>query len=57
MGCLCAKIVDKSTIDVLDYTPQDLPYEYLRPRGQMIVEIDQNFKVPILILDFNGWML
>ena len=33
MGCLCAKIVDKSTIDVLDYTPQDLQYEYLRPRG------------------------
>ena len=57
MGCLCAKIVDKSTIDVLDYTPQDLQYEYLRPRGQMIVEIDQNFKVPILILDFDGWML
>ena len=28
MGCLCSKIMDKSEIDVLDYTPKDSQYEY-----------------------------
>ena len=54
MGCLCSIIVNDSTnIDVLDYTPNDAGYEYLRPRGQIIVQIDEKFKVPVIILDFD----
>ena len=54
MGCLCSRIVNDSTnIDVLDYTPKDANYEYLRPRGQIIVQIDEKFKVPVVILDFD----
>ena len=30
-------------IDVLDYTPKDANYEYLRLRGQIIVQIDKKF--------------
>ena len=54
MGCLCSKIMDESATDVLDYTTQGSQYEYLRPRGQIIVQIDEKFKVPVLILDFEG---
>ena len=54
MGCLCSRIVnDPTNIDVLDYTPKDADYEYLRPRGQIIVQIDEKFKVPVIILDFD----
>ena len=53
MGCLFGKIMDKSAIDVLDYTPQGSQYDYLRPRGRIIVQIDEKFKVPVLILDFE----
>lgn len=57
MGCLCSKIIDKptidkSTIDILDFT-KGSGYEYLMPRGQIIVQIDEKFKVPVLILDFG----
>ena len=49
-----SRIVNDSTnIDVLDYTPKDANYEYLRPRGQIIVQIDEKFKVPVVILDFD----
>ena len=49
MGCLCSKIIDKpiidkSTIDILDFT-KGSGYEYLMPRGQIIVQIDEKFKV------------
>ena len=53
MGCLFGKIMDKSATDVLDYTPQGSQYDYLRPRGRIIVQIDEKFKVPVLILDFE----
>ena len=53
MGCLFSKIIDKSTIEVLDYTPQGSKYKYLRPRRQIIVQIDEKYKVPVLILDFD----
>ena len=54
MGSLCTKFVNNSAnIDVLDYTPKDDSYEYLRPRGQIIVQIDEKYKVPVVILDFN----
>ena len=44
MGCLCSRIVnDSMNIDVLDYTPKDANYEYLRLRGQIIVQIDKKF--------------
>ena len=54
MGCLCSRIVnDSKNIDVLDYTPKDGDYEYLRPRGQIFVQIDGNFTVPVVISDFD----
>ena len=45
--------MDKSEIDVLDYTPKDSQYEYYRPRGQKIVRTDEKYKVPVLILVFH----
>lgn len=49
--------MDKSETDiwtyVLDYTPKDSQYEYLRPRVQIIVQIDEKYKEPVLSLDFD----
>ena len=54
MGCLISKTVNNSgNIEVLDYSSQEENYEYLRPRGQIIVQIDEKFKVPVIILDFD----
>ena len=54
MGCLYSRFVnDLTNIDVLDYTPKDANYNYLKPRGQNIVQIDEKFKEPVLILDFD----
>ena len=50
MGCLYSRFVnDLTNIDVLDYTPKYANYNYLKPRGQNIVQIDKKFKVPVLI--------
>ena len=54
MGNLCSNIVNTSDIDVLDYTPKDDSYEHMRQRGQIIVQIDEKYKVRVLILDFDG---
>ena len=54
MGNLCTKIVNSSDIDVLDCTTKDDSYEYLMPRGQIIVQIDEKYNIPLLILDFDG---
>ena len=52
---LCTKTVNSSSdIDVLDCTPKDNSYEYLRLRDQTIVQIDEKYKIPVLILDFDG---
>ena len=56
LGNLCSNIVNISGIDVLDYTPKDDSYEYLRPRGQIIVQIDEKYKVRVLDLDFDGYV-
>ena len=54
MGCLCSRIVnDSRNIDVLKCTPKDANYEYLRLNGQIIVQIDEKFEVPVVILDFD----
>ena len=49
--------MDKSETDiwtyVLDYTHKDSQYEYLSPRVQIIVQIDEKYKVPVLSLDFD----
>lgn len=59
MGCLCSKIIDKptidkSTIDILDFT-KGSGYEYLMPRGQIIVQIDEKFKLADVILHFDEY--
>ena len=56
LGNLCSNIVNISGIDVLDYTPKDDSYEYLWPRGQIIVQIDEKYKVRVLDLDFDGYV-
>ena len=54
MGCLISKTVNNSAnIEVLDYSSQEENHEYLRPRGQIVVQIDEKFKVPVIILDFD----
>lgn len=53
MGCLSSNVIDKSAIDFLDYTPKDSEFEYFRPKGQIIVQIDEMFKVLVVILDFD----
>lgn len=56
MGCIFSKIVnDVLNIEVLDYTPPGAKYDYLRPRGTTIVEIDEKWKVPIFRFYFDGW--
>ena len=54
MECLCSRVLnDSKNIDVLDYNPKDASYKCVRPRGQIIVQIDERFKVPVVILDFD----
>ena len=54
MDNLRTKTVNSSSdIDVLDYTPKDDNYEYLRLRDEAIVQIDEKYKIPALILDFD----
>lgn len=55
IGCLFSKSIDKLTIDVLDYTPKGSEFEYLRPRGQIIVQIDEKFKLADVILHFDEY--
>lgn len=42
-------------IEVLDYTPPGTEYDYLRPRGTIMVERDKKWKVPIIRFDFDGF--
>ena len=51
---LCSNIVNSSDIDVLDYTIKDNSYKYWGQGGQIIVQIDDKFKVRVLILDSDG---
>ena len=54
MERLCSSVLnDSKNIDVLDYTPKDASYECVTPVGQIIVQIDEKFKVPVVILDFD----
>ena len=54
MGCLCSRILtDSKNIEVLDFTPKNENFEHLRPRGHIIIQIDEKYKVPVLILDFG----
>ena len=56
MSCILSSIVKNvSNIEVLDYTPPEPEYEYLRPRGTIIVEIDKKMKVLFIHLDFDRW--
>ena len=55
MGCIFSKIIDDvSNIEVLDFTPQGLEYNYLRPTGTITVEIDEKWKVAVIHFDFDG---
>lgn len=54
MGCCLRKLTNTSIIDILDYTPKDSDFEYLRPCGRIIVHIDEKFKVSVLPLDFDN---
>ena len=54
MGCLCSRILtDSKNIDISDFTPKHASFEYLSPRGQIIVQIDEKYKLSVLILDFD----
>lgn len=57
MGCIYSRIVnDSSNIEILDFTPQDSEYDYVRPIGTITVTFDEKFKVPVIHLDFDGWI-
>lgn len=57
MGCIYSRIVnDSSNIEILDFTPQDSEYDYARPVGTITVTFDEKFKVPVIHLDFDGWI-
>ena len=57
MGCIYSRIVnDSSNIEILDFTPQDSEYDYVRPVGTITVTFDEKFKVPVIHLDFDGWI-
>ena len=57
MGCIYSRIVnDSSNIEILHFTPQDSEYDYVRPVGTITVTFDEKFKVPVIHLDFDGWI-
>lgn len=57
MGCIYSRIVnDSSNIEILDFTPKDSEYDYVRPVGTITVTFDEKFKVPVIHLDFDGWI-
>ena len=56
MGCIFSKIrKDVSNIEVLDYTPPGAEYDYLRPRGTIIIDMDDKWNIPVVLIDFDGW--
>ena len=45
---------DSSNFETLDYT---LPgTEYIRPRGNIIIEMDNQWNLPVILFDFDGWI-
>ena len=45
---------DSSNFEALDYT---LPgAEYLRPRRNIIIEMDNQWNLPVILFDFDGWI-
>ena len=56
MGCIFSKIrKDISNIEVLDCTPPGAEYDYLRPRGAIIIDMDDKWNIPVILIDFDGW--
>ena len=48
MGCIVSKITkDASNTDVLDYTSPGAEYDYLRPRGTIIIDMDDKWNIPL----------
>ena len=51
MGCIFSKIMkDSSNIEVLDYTPPRIEYGYLRPRGTIIIKMENKFASGLKII-------
>ena len=48
-------IFKDSNIELLDYTPPEAEYDYLRPRGTILIETYEKWKVPIIRFYFDGW--
>ena len=45
---------DSSNFEALDYT---LPgAEYLRPRRNIIIEMDNQWNLPVILFDFDAWI-
>ena len=56
MGCIFSKIrKDVSNIEVLDYTTPGAEYDYLRPIGTIITDMDDKWNIPVVLIDFDGW--
>ena len=32
-----------------------LEYDYLRPRGTIIIDMDVEWNIPVILIDFDGW--
>ena len=45
---------DSSNFETLDYA---LPgTEYIRSRGSIIIEMDNQWSLPVILFDFDGWI-
>ena len=56
MGCIFSKIrKDVSNIEVLDYAPPRVEYDSLRPRRTIIIDMDEKWNIPVIVINFDGW--
>ena len=56
MGCIFSKIrKDVSNIEVLDYAPPGAEYDSLRPRRTIIIDMDDKWNIPVIVISFDVW--
>ena len=53
MGCCFSS--NKPRIKILDQTPADENFDYLRPQGTITFTIDRMYDASLINIQFEGW--
>ena len=53
MGCCFS--CNEPRIKIIDETPEEENFDYLRPKGSITYAIDRTYNIPLIKLYFDGW--